>query len=630
MKHDLANQGRHFKEEQRKQVKFSRLAFQALPELWNFQLAASLLAAIPLSLLGLLFKSIASTADATLTSANAGSFLLSWRGPLVIVLGSWSLLLVVVMELFSQILLCDDILNGRKARVFGTIRRGFKSFRRFCTPTGALMLAYVLLAAPLCGVGFSVSATADLYVPHFVSEVIFSNTGYMVAYYLVLGVLAIVGLFNVFALHGVLIDDLTPVGACRQSMSLIRKHGFRIARTMLGVFAAWTLMLILVVALFDVTPGLLFESMWADLKDVPSAGLSLDEILETGGPQLELFTYRFASAFAVLFGGYIVSFVALLSSSFILLRFTRCYLDYTRDERELWPAREKHHWYVLKIVCMFGMAIFFVVLAFGMASIFDRLFMANSPGVVAHRAGGILAPENSLEGLQVAIDHGCAGSETDIHRTKDGHYIINHDNTFRRLAGVDREPRDMTLEEVRSIALKDTTGSGKTLQVPTLDEMLDVTVGKELLFIELKGPTADRQMVDDVVALCRKRGCVDDVVLISLNYDVIKYAEETYPEFETGVLIFVGFGDITEMKCDYVLMEEESATSNRISSLHSAGKKAGVWTVNTESGLRTFLDSGVDVVITDEISLAEKVQEELDARSDYQRIRDAFSGAFDA
>ena len=69
----------------------------------------------------------------------------------------------------------------------------------------------------------------------------------------------------------------------------------------------------------------------------------------------------------------------------------------------------------------------------------------------------------------------------------------------------------------------------------TLEDLLDVVKGKGTLFIELKGVTADRQMADDVVRMVREKDCVGDVVLISLAYDVIDYAERTYPEFETGV-----------------------------------------------------------------------------------------------
>lgn len=109
-----------------------------------------------------------------------------------------------------------------------------------------------------------------------------------------------------------------------------------------------------------------------------------------------------------------------------------------------------------------------------------------------------------------------------------------------------------------------------------------------------------------------------DVVLISLSYDVIDYAETNYPEFETGTLFFGGIGNVANLNCDLLIMEEEMATENRISQIHNAGKQAIVWTVNTKEAMHSFLDSNIDAVITDEIELAEQAQRELDARTEYE------------
>jgi glycerophosphoryl diester phosphodiesterase len=53
------------------------------------------------------------------------------------------------------------------------------------------------------------------------------------------------------------------------------------------------------------------------------------------------------------------------------------------------------------------------------------LFDRETPaGIIAHRAGGTLASENSLEGLQAAIDHGCHGSEIDVPLTYADYYFL--------------------------------------------------------------------------------------------------------------------------------------------------------------------------------------------------------------
>ena len=114
-------------------------------------------------------------------------------------------------------------------------------------------------------------------------------------------------------------------------------------------------------------------------------------------------------------------------------------------------------------------------------------------------------------------------------------------------------------------------------------------------------------------------------MLISLSYDVIDYAESTYPEFETGVLFFAGLGNVSKLNCDLLIMEEELGTDTRIDQIHKSGKKAIVWTVNSEKSMRRFLLSDCDAVITDEIELAESVRKKLDERTEYEILLDAFA-----
>ena len=239
-----------------------------------------------------------------------------------------------------------------------------------------------------------------------------------------------------------------------------------------------------------------------------------------------------------------------------------------------------------------------------------------------------MASENSLEGIDESVKMGVYGIETDIQRTKDDAYIINHDNSFNRLTGVDKKPGSMTLAEIKELRIHDTTGNGALLEVPTLEELLDRCKGRITAFVELKGVSADNKMADDAVAAIRERDMTDEVVLISLNYDVLDYIKRTYPEFETGVLIFAGIGNSADLNCDMIIMEEEMSTHWQIMKLHSSGKKAAVWTVNTRDGLRHFLDSDADCIITDEVPMAVEVQKELLKRNDVELMRDRINRMF--
>lgn len=58
------------------------------------------------------------------------------------------------------------------------------------------------------------------------------------------------------------------------------------------------------------------------------------------------------------------------------------------------------------------------------------------PGLIAHRCGGALAPENTLAGLGVAARLGCVAVEFDAMLSADGVPLLMHDETLDRTAGV--------------------------------------------------------------------------------------------------------------------------------------------------------------------------------------------------
>ena len=100
--------------------------------------------------------------------------------------------------------------------------------------------------------------------------------------------------------------------------------------------------------------------------------------------------------------------------------------------------------------------------------------------------------------------------------------------------------------------------------------MLDASKDKVILFVELKGETADEQMADDAVRIIKEKGMQDQAVLISLKLDVLEYIEQKYPEMQTGYLAFISFGQIEDTPFDYLALEEEIATDDTIAAIAAA------------------------------------------------------------
>ena len=610
---------------QSENIPFRRLVYEALPEMWSFQFWVGLILTAAAWGIRRLISVVAEAGGAVATTANLRGVLLSWRGPVLLILGTVLVLLFIVLELFAHILMNRDVLNGETASVRKEVGEAFRSTRRFLTPAGIPILLYIFIAVPLCGLGFSISMTSAFHIPNFIMDVVMATPLYAVAYIALIMALLWFGFRSIFSVHAVLLDGMTPTEGRKKSVRIIRAHGRAFAWGMFKVLLVMGLIQGVVILLGGILEGV----VGALVPSVPEGYyFDIKKLLDTGMTEMDVAAvkYRSICAFTVFFGSLVRSIAVLLCGAYTMLRFTRYYLAYSREgEPEGWRGRPKRAKYFMKALSVLGLSLVSLAAAVLVGFSYDNIYTdQEKPKIIAHRTGGAMASENSLEGLELAIAHGCYGSETDIQRTKDGRYIVNHDNDFKRLTGVAKTPGEMTIGEIEELRIRDTTGNGQELEVVTIEEMLDVVPGRIKLFIELKGASADRQMVDDIVKLVRERDMVDDVALISLNYAVIDYAETNYPEFETGTLFFAGLGNVANLNCDLLIMEEEMGTRERIGQIHAAGKEAIVWTVNTESGMQRFLDSAVDGVITDEVELAERVREELDARPVIRVIRDRF------
>ncbi len=604
-------------------ISFHKLSLQALPEMWVFQIFIYLILAVPALILLGLIDWIAGIGGNVITTSDIKGFVFSWKLPVILILIFLLVLVYVVIELFSQVYFTDSLLKGQKAGIRKCIAEGIKSAKRFMNFAGIITILFILIAVPLCGVGFFISLSESFYIPNFIMDVVLKNPLFAAAYFALILFFIWIAYHSIFILHAVLLDNMTPAEGRRYSSRLVKEHRFDFLKRMVLSILTIAAIMFLSGVFFDNLPGWLLGN-WA--QTMPrNYNIDIKGIIETGAKLSDLdkkvIMYRIISAFVVILEKYLTAIVTLVCGGYLMLVLDESYLEYSGKGGNLWPQRPKNGRYIRKVMLIIAVFILFALISVGLGIFYNSIYGRQKPvKIVAHRAGGTMSSENSIEGLYKAIEHGCYAAEIDVQRTKDGYYIINHDNDFARLTGVAKTPQEMTLEEIKKLKIRDTTGNGQELSVPTFEEMLEVTKGKIKLFVELKG--GDEQMVDDLVRIIREHDCVEDTALISLNYDEMDYAETNYPEFETGILFFASLGDVSKLNCDLIVMEEEAAIDINIYSIHKAGKQAMVWTVNTESGMYKFLDSTIDGIITDEIPMAEDVQARLDERTDLEIIKD--------
>lgn len=101
----------------------------------------------------------------------------------------------------------------------------------------------------------------------------------------------------------------------------------------------------------------------------------------------------------------------------------------------------------------------------------------SAPTLVAHGGLSSIYPQNTLPAFEGAAQHGFEYYELDIHTTKDGKWVVIHDDTVNAMTNGEGEVDSFTLEEIRALAVDGGNGieNHEGLLVPTLEESLDVS-----------------------------------------------------------------------------------------------------------------------------------------------------------
>lgn len=138
------------------------------------------------------------------------------------------------------------------------------------------------------------------------------------------------------------------------------------------------------------------------------------------------------------------------------------------------------------------------------------------------------SPENSLAAFKKAVDAGY-GIEFDIHKTRDGHVVVFHDDTLMRMCGVQGKVEDKTLAELRELRL-----AGTDEKIPLLTEMLEIVDGRVPLLVELKGAALDTSLCP--VANEILSGYKGDYMIESFNPLLVRWYRKNAPHVVRGQL----------------------------------------------------------------------------------------------
>ncbi len=138
-------------------------------------------------------------------------------------------------------------------------------------------------------------------------------------------------------------------------------------------------------------------------------------------------------------------------------------------------------------------------------------------------------PENSMAAFENAVNHGY-GMEFDLQLTRDKQVVIHHDNSLKRICGVDKLISDLTLEELQEIKLYDTE-----FTCPLFSDVLKMVDGRTPLIIEYKSYNNSNELCPiawEILKDYKGEYCVE-----SFSPVMVEWFKDNHPEVIRGQLM---------------------------------------------------------------------------------------------
>lgn len=240
------------------------------------------------------------------------------------------------------------------------------------------------------------------------------------------------------------------------------------------------------------------------------------------------------------------------------------------------------------------------------------------PLIIAHRGDSANAPENTLAAFRLALANGADGIELDVMLSADQKLVVIHDDTLDRTTNGYGQVGAMPLAALREL---DAGGwfkpEFKGEPLPLLDEVFEELGGKLLINVELKNyKTPKDQLPELVVALVKKHGLSESVLLSSFNARNLPRAKSLAPEIRTGLLTLPGVLGLPmrgllgrRAKADDLHPYYQDVSARMVESRHKLGQRVNVWTVDAPEDLRRMQTLGVDMIICNDPAHAREVLE---------------------
>jgi glycerophosphoryl diester phosphodiesterase len=278
----------------------------------------------------------------------------------------------------------------------------------------------------------------------------------------------------------------------------------------------------------------------------------------------------------------------------------------------------------------------------GVTSWLDRRVL-----LYAHQGGAKEAPSSTLFAFRQAVRGGADALEMDVHATADRVLVVTHDETVDRTTASQGEIAALTWAELEALdnahwwspghdavvglpeteyPLRGRAPHDRSLGIARLTDVL-AEFPDVILNFDIKGTTPDvtpgvtpyEDLLADVLRTYERS---DDIIVASFFDDALMRFREIAPEIATSTALGESLQvsrqlrngqsaevhpSVVAMQIPYRLDAEPLFGAELVAQVHHMGLAVHVWTIDDEDEMAELIDLGVDGLISDVPSVAQRV-----------------------
>ena len=217
---------------------------------------------------------------------------------------------------------------------------------------------------------------------------------------------------------------------------------------------------------------------------------------------------------------------------------------------------------------------------------------------IGHRGVKGHEPENTLPSFQKALDLNVDGIELDVHVCKTGELIVIHDFTVDRTTNGSGAVSELSLSELKSLRIND------EIEIPTLEEVLDLIGKKCFINIELKGRHTAKPVSNLIEKyILEKEYSYEDFIVSSFQREELEMMFTINPDIHLGILTQASVNQVFEWASTFsakaIHPHFSLLTQENVQKAQEQGFKVYTWTVNETEDIERIKNYNVNGIITD-------------------------------